>query len=53
MKLCDCEGGLCSWNSYFQKWKCDECGAWRTEEEQKIVDNYLKLKYDENIRNLT
>jgi len=45
MKMCDCNGGLVAWNSYFQRWNCNKCDASRTEEEQNIVDNYLKLKY--------
>jgi len=46
MELCDC-GGLNNWNSYFQKWQCTKCNAWRTEEEQEIVRKYIKLKYNE------
>ena len=44
MELCDC-GGLCGWNSYFQRWNCNKCEASRTEDDQKIVREYIKLKY--------
>jgi len=45
-ELCDCAGGLCDWNSYFQKWGCNKCGAWRTEGEQEIIRKYVELKYN-------
>jgi hypothetical protein len=45
-ELCDC-GKLIDWNSYFQKWYCRNCGAFRTESEQKTIRHYLKLKETE------
>ena len=51
MELCDCDKGLVGWNSYFQRWNCNRCEASRTEEEQQIVREYLKLKYDKAVQN--
>jgi len=46
MKLCDC-GGLCNWNSYFQKWLCDKCKVCRTDREMNVVTQYLDLKFEQ------
>lgn len=50
MELCVC-GGLNHFNSYFQRWECTKCKAWRTNEQQKVIRKYMEMKYENQEHN--